>query len=316
MTKPLRIAFMGSPNFAVPVAAALQQAGHEIVCIYSQPPRRAGRGRTLRQTPVHDWADAACIEVRTPRSLKNTEEQQAFEALDLDVAVVVAYGLILPQVVLDAPRLGCMNMHASLLPRWRGAAPIHRAIMAGDTVTGVQAMMMAAGLDTGPLLATAQAAISLQDTTGSVHDRLSALAAQLAPQALAGLADGSITPQVQSEQGVIYAHKISAEDQKIDWSKSAAEVDWQIRGLSPAPGAWFYFQPPGEERIRIKVRMSALQEGDESVMKGVVLDDRLLVACADGKAVRLLSVQKPGSKALDAQTFLRGLAIPAGSRLT
>ena len=207
MNNPLRIAFMGSPDFAVPVLAALAEAGHEDACVCSQPPRPAGRGKKLRPTPVHQWAEAHGLEVRTPRSLKAAPEQSEFAALELDAAVVVAYGLILPQAILDAPRLGCMNMHASLLPRWRGAAPIHRAIMAGDEMTGVQAMMMEAGLDTGPVLATEQTRIFPFDTTGTVHDRLAGLAADLAVTALAGLADGSLVPQAQPEDGVTYAQE-------------------------------------------------------------------------------------------------------------
>ena len=317
MTKPLRIAFMGSPDFAVPVAASLQAHGCEIVCVYSQPPRRAGRGKKLRNTPVHDWALAQGIEVRTPRSLKQVPEQEAFAALGLDAAVVVAYGLILPRAVLDAPRLGCMNMHASLLPRWRGAAPIQRAVMAGDTVTGVQAMMMEAGLDTGPVLATARTLITKDDTAGSVHDRLSELAAELAPKALAGLADGALTPQAQSEDGLIYAHKLTHEDQRIDWSKPASEIDCQISGLSPFPSAWFQFQPEGEPPLRMKALMSRVEMPDQTKgVPGAILDDNMLVECGDGQAVRILRAQKPGSKAMDADILLRGLSIPTGSQFT
>lgn len=315
MTKPLRIAFMGSPDFAVPVLAALSEAGHEIVCVYSQPPRPAGRGKKLRPTPVHQWAETHGLEVRTPRSLKKAPEQEAFAALDLDAAVVVAYGLILPQTVLDAPHLGCMNMHASLLPRWRGAAPIHRAVMAGDEMTGVQAMLMEAGLDTGPVLATEQTRIFPFDTTGSVHDRLAGLAADLAVRALAGYADGTLIPQAQTEDGVIYAHKVTAEDQRIDWSRPAKEVDCQIRGLSPFPGAWFYYQPEGDaEPLRMKALMSRLEDGAGDGAPGLLLDDELLVQCGDGNAVRLLKAQKPGSKAMEAADLLRGLAIPAGAK--
>lgn len=314
MTTPLRIAFMGSPDFAVPVLAALSQAGHEIVCVYSQPPRPAGRGKKLRPTPVHAWAEARGLEVRTPRSLKKPPEQAAFEALELDAAVVVAYGLILPQPILDAPRLGCMNMHASLLPRWRGAAPIHRAVMAGDEVTGVQAMMMEAGLDTGPVVATEETPISPSDTTGSVHDRLATLGADLAVKALAGLADGSMVPVPQIEAGAIYAHKITAEDQRIDWAKPAAEVDCQIRGLSPFPSAWFHYTPEGEtEPMRMKALMSQRETGTDGAAPGTLLDDQLLVQCGDGGAVRLLKAQKPGSKAMQAADLLRGLPIPAGA---
>ncbi|NQY14623.1 MAG: methionyl-tRNA formyltransferase [Henriciella sp.] len=315
MTKPLRIAFMGSPDFAVPVLAALVEAGHEIACVYSQPPRPAGRGKKLRPTPVHRWAEARSLDVRTPRSLKKPPEQEAFAALELDAAVVVAYGLILPQAVLDAPRLGCMNMHASLLPRWRGAAPIHRAIMAGDEMTGVQAMMMEAGLDTGPVLATEETRIFPFDTTGSVHDRLAGLAADLAVTALDGLATGALTPQSQPENGVTYAHKVTAEDQRIDWSRPAAAVDCQIRGLSPFPGAWFHYTPAGaSEPLRMKALMSKLEPGSPGAHPGKVLDDELLVQCGDGQAVRLLKAQKPGAKAMEAEILLRGLAIPAGAK--
>jgi methionyl-tRNA formyltransferase len=315
MTKPLRIAFMGSPDFAVPVLAALAEAGHEIACVYSQPPRPAGRGKKLRPTPVHQWAEAHGLDVRTPRSLKQPPEQEAFAALELDAAVVVAYGLILPQVVLDAPRFGCMNMHASLLPRWRGAAPIHRAIMAGDEMTGVQAMMMEAGLDTGPVLATEETRIFPFDTTGSVHDRLAGLAADLAVTALDGLAMGALTPQPQPEDGVTYAHKVTAEDQRIDWTRPAAAVDCQIRGLSPFPGAWFHYKPDGaSEPLRMKALMSQLASGNPDAHPGKVLDDELLVQCGDGQAVRLLKAQKPGAKVMEAEILLRGLAIPAGAQ--
>jgi len=315
MTEPLRIAFMGSPDFAVPVLAALVEAGHEVACVYSQPPRRAGRGKKLRPTPVHQWADARGLEVRTPRSLKQAPEQDAFAALGLDAAVVVAYGLILPQAVLDAPRLGCLNMHASLLPRWRGAAPIHRAIMAGDEMTGVQAMMMEAGLDTGPVLATEATRIFPFDTTGTVHDRLAGLAADLAVTSLAGLADGGLIPQPQAEDGVTYAHKVTADDQRLDWTRPAAEIDCQIRGLSPFPSAWFYYTPAGEaEPLRMKALMSRLEDGASDAAPGELLDNELLVQCGDGRAVRLLKAQKPGSKVMDAADLLRGLPIPAGAR--
>jgi len=315
MTTPLRIAFMGSPDFAVPVLAALAEAGHEIACVYSQPPRPAGRGKKLRPTPVHQWAEARGFEVRTPRSLKKAPEQEEFAALELDAAVVVAYGLILPQPILDAPRLGCMNMHASLLPRWRGAAPIHRAVLAGDEITGVQAMIMEAGLDTGPVLATETTRIIPSDTTGTVHDRLAGLGAELAVRALAGLADGSLRPIPQVEDGVIYAHKITADDQRIDWMKPAAEVDCQIRGLSPFPGAWFHYTPADEtEPLRMKALMSNREAGRPDAVPGTLLDDELLVQCGDGGAVRLLKAQKPGSKAMEAADLLRGLPVPAGAQ--
>ena len=311
----LRLAFMGSPDFAVPTFEALITAGHEIVCAYSQPPKRAGRGKKLRPTPVHVFAEAEGIPVRTPKSLKSDEEKANFAALDLDAAIVVAYGLILPQAVLDAPRLGCINLHGSLLPRWRGAAPIQRAIMAGDTETGVQAMMMEAGLDTGPVLLTAKTDISSTDTAGSLHDRLAALGAELMPRALAGLADGSLTPEPQSEDGVTYASKLGPEDQRIDWSKGAREIDCQIRGLSPFPGAFCFWQPEGEEPIRLKILMSELIRGTPDEAPGSVLGDDLRVTCGAG-IVRILRLQKPGGKPMDARDFLRGTPISAGMLLT
>lgn len=315
MTTPLRLAFMGSPDFAVPVLAALAEAGHEIACVYSQPPRPAGRGKKLTPTPVHRYAKEQGYEVRTPVSLKPQEEKDAFAALGLDAAVVVAYGLILPRAILDAPRLGCMNMHASLLPRWRGAAPIQRAIMAGDSMTGVQAMMMEAGLDTGPVLASEETRIFGFDTAESLHDKLAGLAADLAPRALAGLADGTLTPVPQAEEGVTYASKLSAADQRIDWSKPAWDVDCQIRGLAPFPGAWFHWRTKdGEEPIRIKTVMSKLSdETHENAAPGTLLDDELLVACGDGGAVRLMALQKPGSRAMEAKDFLLGNRVPKGT---
>ena len=301
---------MGSPDIAVGVLAALIEAGHEIACVYSQPPRPAGRGKKLTPTPVHAFAEARGLDVRTPKSLKKAPEQAAFAALNVDAAVVVAYGLILPQAVLDAPRLGCLNMHASILPRWRGAAPIQRAIMAGDTETGVDAMVMEAGLDTGPVLATARTPITHEGTAGSVHDRLAELAADLAPRALAGWADGSLTPRPQTEEGMTYAAKLGPDDQKVDWTQPARAVDCQIRGLSPFPGAWCHWTPPGEDKpVRLKLLMSRVSGRETSAPPGMVLDDNLLVACGNGQAVRILRLQKPGGKPLDAAMFLNGQPI-------
>lgn len=312
----LRLAFMGSPDFSTPVLEALIKAGHEIVCVYTQPPKPAGRGKRLRPTAVHRAAEIHGLPVRTPKSLKSTEAQAEFAALDLDAAVVVAYGLILPQAILDAPRLGCMNLHASLLPRWRGAAPIQRAIMAGEDTTGVQAMMMEAGLDTGPVLATKETRIFPFDTAGALHDRLAELAAALAPVALAGLADGSLVPVPQNEDGMCYAHKLTAEDQRIDWNAPAEETDRRIRGLSPFPGAWFEWTPPGETQpLRMKALMSRLEAVEDKAPAGALLDDKLLVACPGG-AVRLLKLQKPGGKPMDADVFLRGASIAAGERFS
>ena len=314
MTKPLRIAFMGSPGIALGVLEALIAAGHEIACVYSQPPRPAGRGQKLTPTAVHAFAEAHGLEVRTPKSLKKPEDQAAFAALNLDAAVVVAYGLILPQPILDAPRLGCLNMHASILPRWRGAAPIQRAIMAGDTETGVDAMMMEAGLDTGPVLASVRTPITRADTAGTLHDRLAALAAELAPRALAELADGSLRPVAQSEDGMTYAAKLTADDQRIDWTRQAAEVDCRIRGLSPAPGAWCEADL-GQGPVRLKLLFSELTDLWSPAPPGTLLDDRLAVACGDGRAVRLLRLQKPGGKPLGARDFIAGTPLAAGARL-
>ena len=264
---------------------------------------------------MHAFAEARGLEVRTPKSLKKPEEQAAFAALKLDAAVVVAYGLILPQPILDAPRLGCLNMHASILPRWRGAAPIQRAIMAGDTETGVDAMMMEAGLDTGPVLASVRTPITPQDTAGSLHDRLAELAAELAPRALAGLADGSLKPVPQAEEGMTYAQKITGEDQRIDWTKPAAGIDCQIRGLSPVPGAWCEADL-GQGPVRLKVLFSELTDHTTVAAPGTAIDDRLSIACGDGRVVRLLRLQKPGGKPLDAREFLAGTRLQEGVRLS
>ena len=317
MNLPLRLAFMGSPDFAIPVLAALVEAGHNVVCVYSQPPRRAGRGKQLRPTPVQSWAETAGVETRTPVSLKKQDAQQAFADLDLDAAIVVAYGLILPQAILDAPRLGCMNLHASLLPRWRGAAPIQRAIMAGDEMTGVEAMVMEAGLDTGPVLATEKTRIFPFDTAGSLHDRLAGLAADLAVRALEGWASGALMPQPQSDDGITYAHKLTSEDQRIDWHRSAKDIDCQIRGLSPFPGAWFEYAPkPGDPPLRIKVLESRFEPASAVVDPGTLVDDTLGIACGDGGIVRLSRLQKPGAKPMEAADFLRGMSLPAGTRLS
>lgn len=313
----LRLAFMGSPDFAVPTLKALIDAGHEIVCVYSQPPKRAGRGKKLRPTPVHAFAEAEGIPVRTPKSLKSDEEKANFAALDLDAAIVVAYGLILPQAVLDAPRLGCVNLHGSLLPRWRGAAPIQRAVMAGDAETGVQAMIMEAGLDTGPVVLTAKTPISHTDTAGSVHDRLAELGAELMPRAIAGLADGTLTPEPQSEDGVTYASKLGPDDQRIDWDKSPLEIDCQIRGLSPFPGAYCYWQPEDADApVRLKILMSETLIGTPDKAPGTVLSDQLDIGCGGHGAIRILKLQKPGGKPMLATDFLRGTPISVGTVLT
>ena len=301
---------MGSPDFSVTMLQALLATEHDIVCVYSQPPRPAGRGKTDRKTPVHQAAETARIEVRTPRSLKKKPEQDAFAALEADLAIIVAYGLILPQAVLDAPRLGCVNLHASLLPRWRGAAPIQRAIMSGDKISGIQAMQMDAGLDTGDILMTEETSLTPNDTAGTLHDRLAGLGAKMLPEVLRSLANGTAVPEPQSEHGITYASKLGPEDQTIDWTRPATEVDAQIRGLSPFPGARFNWTPEGETKpMRIKALMSAEEPG--SGTPGEVLDDNLLVACGDG-AVRITRLQRPGKGPMDASDFLRGTKIGRG----
>jgi methionyl-tRNA formyltransferase len=302
----MRVVFMGTPDFSVGVLDALVAAGHEIAAVYSQPPRPAGRGKKDRPSPVHARAEALGLEVRTPVSLKTEEAQAEFAALHADVAVVVAYGLILPQAILDAPARGCLNIHASLLPRWRGAAPIHRAIMAGDAQTGVCIMQMEAGLDTGPVLLRDALEIGAEETTLLLHDRLAVMGARLVVEALARLED--LVPQVQPEDGVIYAAKIDKAEARIDWSRPAVEVDRLIRGLSPFPGAWFEL-----DGVRVKVLGSKLVEGAGAA--GQVLDEALHVACGSG-AVALTRLQKAGKGAQDVDVFQRGMQIAAGTDLS
>jgi len=301
----MRVVFMGTPEFSVAALDALYGAGHEIVCVYSQPPRPAGRGKKDRPGPVQARAEALGLPVRHPVSLRDVAVQAEFSALNADIAVVVAYGLILPQPILDAPLHGCLNIHASLLPRWRGAAPIHRAIMAGDTRTGVCIMQMDAGLDTGPVLSRAPTPIGKAETTADLHDRLAAIGADLIVKTLAQLPD--LTPVMQPEDGVTYARKIDKAEAAIDWARDAVETDRQIRGLSPFPGAWFV-----QDGVRIKVLGSALATGRGA--PGEVLDDGLTVACGKG-AVRLTRLQRAGKGAQDGDVFLRGNPIPRGTQL-
>jgi methionyl-tRNA formyltransferase len=296
---------MGTPDFAVPALEALVAAGHEVVAVYSRPPRPGGRGQKPRPSPVAARAAALGIEVRTPASLKGPEAAAEVAALGADVGVVVAYGLILPQPVLDAAPRGCLNIHASLLPRWRGAAPIQRALIAGDAETGVSIMAMEAGLDTGPVLLAERVPIGPEDTGGTLHDRLAALGARLIVAALGRL--DALVPVPQPEEGATYAGKIDKAEARVDWGRPAAEVDRLIRGLSPFPGAWA--EVGGE---RVKLLMSAVGEGAGA--PGTVLDGRLTVACGAG-AVRLLRLQRAGREAMGAEAFLRGLPLPAGTRL-
>ncbi|MBE1295160.1 MAG: methionyl-tRNA formyltransferase [Rhodobacteraceae bacterium] len=301
----MRVVFMGTPEFSVPVLDALVDAGHEISAVYCQPPRPAGRGKKDRPTPVHARAEALGLEVRHPVSLKGAEEQADFAALEVDIAVVVAYGLILPQAVLDAPKHGCLNIHASLLPRWRGAAPIHRAIMAGDAETGICIMQMEAGLDTGPVLLRQSTPIGAEETTAGLHDRLSEMGAGLIVEALARLP--GLTPEVQPDEGVTYAAKIDKGEAQIDWSQPAEEVDRKIRGLSPFPGAWCEID--GQ-----RVKLLASRPADGKGEAGEVLDDALTVARGSG-AVELLRLQRAGKGAQDREVFLRGFPVAKGARL-
>ncbi|UWR92041.1 methionyl-tRNA formyltransferase [Phaeobacter inhibens] len=301
----MRIVFMGTPDFSVPVLDALVEAGHDIAAVYCQPPRPAGRGKKDRPTPVHARAEALGFEVRHPVSLKDAQQQVEFAALNADVAVVVAYGLILPQAVLDAPRQGCLNIHASLLPRWRGAAPIHRAIMGGDAQTGVCIMQMEAGLDTGPVLMREATDIGAEETTAQLHDRLSEMGAELIVQALTQLTN--LTPVVQPDDGVTYAHKIDKAEARVDWTRPAVEVDQQIRGLSPFPGAWCEI-----DGQRVKLLASRVVDGAGAA--GRVLDDSLRIACGEG-AVELLKLQRAGKGAQEREIFLRGFPIAAGTDL-
>jgi methionyl-tRNA formyltransferase len=302
----MRIIFMGTPDFSVPVLDALVEAGHNIAAVYCQPPRPAGRGKKDRPSPVQVRAETLGLDVRHPVSLKGAEAQAEFAALGADVAVVVAYGLILPQAVLDMPVHGCLNIHASLLPRWRGAAPIHRAIMAGDSHTGVCIMQMEAGLDTGPVLMRAETQIGVEETTAQLHDRLSAMGAEAVVVALGQLTD--LTPIPQPDEGVTYAAKIDKAEARIDWTKPAIEVDRLIRGLSPFPGAWFELKG-----ARVKVLGARLANGSGAA--GVVLDANLVVACGDG-AVQLTRLQRAGKAAQDSAVFQSGAQIAAGTNLS
>jgi methionyl-tRNA formyltransferase len=307
----MRIAFLGTPAFAVPSLAALIDAGHEVACVYSQPPAPRGRGQAARASPVHAFAETQGLAVRTPVSLKDADAVEGFRALDLEAAVVVAFGQILPPAILDAPRLGCFNLHASLLPRWRGAAPIQRAIMGGDAVTGAQVIRMTPGLDEGPVLGSTTLRIDALETAGTLHDRLAVAGANLLARVMGSVAEGSAIATPQPQEGATYAKKIKRTEARIRWDRPARRVDRQIRGLSPFPGAWFTVL---SERgaVRVKALLSAFE--DVVGEPGVTLDDRLLVGCRDG-AVRLLRVQREGRAPQDAPDFVRGFPIPPGTAL-
>ncbi|MDE2474748.1 MAG: methionyl-tRNA formyltransferase [Alphaproteobacteria bacterium] len=301
----LRLVFMGTPDFAVPTFTELIIGPHEIACVYTQPPRRKGRGLAEEKSPVHVLAERHGLTVRTPVSLRSTDEQAAFAALAPDAAVVVAYGLLLPRVVLNAPRLGCFNLHASLLPRWRGAAPIQRAIMAGDKKTGVMVMRMEEGLDTGPVLMGEQLAVA-RKTYGELHDELKLTGAGLMARALAALEAGQVSETPQPAEGATYARKIENAETRIDWSRPAHALDCLIRGLSPRPGAWFEYR--GE---RIKILFAEPVQGRGA--PGEVLDGAM-IACGEG-ALKPVSVQRAGRGKTDWDSFLRGFSLQRGERL-
>lgn len=303
---PLRLVFMGSPDFAVPTLDALIEAGHDIAAVYAQPPRPAGRGKKDRPTAVHARAQALGLPVRTPKTLRDPDEQTAFAALQADVAIVAAYGLILPRAILDAPHKGCLNIHPSLLPRWRGAAPIQRALMAGDAETGVCIMRMEEGLDTGPVLIREATPIRAQETAADLQDRLAARGATLLCNALVGLQAGTTTETPQSEEGILYAPKIDKAEARIDWTRPAGELDPHIRGLSPSPGAWF--EAKGE---RIKLLLAEPLPGGGN--PGTVLCGDT-IACGTG-SLRLLRLQRAGKPAMDAPEFLRGFPFEPGSNV-
>ena len=301
----MRIVFMGTPEFAVPALEALHGAGHDIAAVYTQPARPAGRGKRPRPSAVARRAEALGLAVRAPASLRDPDEQAAFAALGAEAAVVVAYGLILPRAILGTPPRGCLNVHASLLPRWRGAAPIQRAIMAGDAGTGISIIVLEPQLDTGPVLKRDGLAIGETETAGELAGRLAAMGARLIAETLDEI--DALIPELQPEAGVTYAEKIDKAEARVDWARPAAEVDRLIRGLSPFPGAWG--QIAGE---RVKLLRSVLADGDG--LPGEVLDDALTVACGAG-AVRILELQRPGRAPAPAEAVLRGFAVPAGTRL-
>jgi methionyl-tRNA formyltransferase len=306
MPNPLNLIFMGTPQFAVPVLHALVAGGHRVKAVYTQAPKPAGRGKAVQKSPVHDVADKLGLQVRTPKILKDDAEQTALRALAVDAIVVVAFGQLLPQAVLDAPRLGCFNLHASLLPRWRGAAPIHRAIMAGDKETGVMVMRMEMGLDTGSILSEWRTGIGPRTTTGELFDVLSEHGAQLMVETLDRLANGEIGETPQPAEGVTYAKKLTNEELRIDWLGDAKAIDCFVRGLSPAPGAWTTLRG---ERIKVLLAEPAIGAG----VPGTALDSRLLVACGK-EALRVLTLQRAGKSPQDAETFLRGYPIAPGEK--
>ena len=301
----MRLAFLGTADFAVPALKALAEAGHDIAAVYTQPPRPAGRGRKERPTPIHACAKDMGLTVTTPASLRDSGEQAAFAALGLDAAVVVAYGLILPRPILEAPRLGCLNIHPSLLPRWRGAAPVARAILAGDQETGVSIIQMDEGLDTGPLLAQRRMAMPPRATTGGFEADLAEIGARMLIETLVGLAEGTVKPAEQGEDGATYARKFDKKDGRIDWTRPAEEIDRQVRAFSPWPGAWF-------DLADSTVRVLSADPVERSGVPGTLLDNGFTVACGDG-ALSLTKVQRAGKAAMAGADFLRGARLSSGA---
>ncbi len=310
---PLRLVFMGTPDFAVPTLAAIVAHGHDVAAVFTRAPQPAGRGMELRPSPVEREARRFGIAVLTPQTLRSAEAQDALRLHRADAAVVVAYGLILPRPVLEAPRFGCFNLHASALPRWRGAAPINRAIMAGDAETAVVVMQMAEGLDTGPVAMAARIAIGPDMTAGELHDELARCGADLMVRALDALERGSLELTPQPREGVTYAAKIDKSETRIDWTRPWKAVHDHCRGLSPYPGAWFELPDPGASPARVKVLRTTRGEG--AAAPGTVLDDKLTVACGES-AVRILELQRAGRQPMEAEEFLRGTPLAAGTRLS
>ncbi len=302
----MRLAFMGTPEFSVDILQSLVNGGHDVVAVYCQPPSRSGRGKKERPSPVQSLAERLNITVHCPKSLKSDEEQHKFDALELDAAIVVAYGLLLPKAILDAPKYGCLNIHASLLPRWRGAAPIHRAIMAGDEESGINVMLMEQGLDTGPVILERKCKILPDDTTDRLHNKLKDLGAAAILPALKGYVSGELTPMPQAQAGVTYAHKIDKQEAKIDWAKSAKDLRNHIHGLSPFPGA---YSMVGD--IRIKMLQAEVTEGHGKA--GSLIAHPMTIACGNGQAVNIIKAQRAGKGPMTAEELHRGLQLSLGT---
>lgn len=306
----MRLVFMGTPDYAVPALEALIEAGHEVVCVYAQPARRSGRGQETKSTPIARLAKKAGLNLRTPASLKDPEEQAVFAGHQVDVAVTVAYGLLLPKVVLAAPRFGCINAHASLLPRWRGAAPIQRAIMAGDEVSGVSIMRMDEGLDTGPVLSQSRVAITPETTAGMLHDALSELSATMLIETLDALERGLSRETAQNDDAATYARKIEKAEARLDWTLAAMELERTVRAMAPFPGAWFF-----HDGQRIKVLSAEVGAMAHDAAPGTVVDEALNIACGENTCLRPATLQRAGKGPVGVEAFLRGYALPLGTRL-